>query len=736
MALHLAIFLLSAAAIAYEIVLLRLLSIVQWQHFAAMIISLALLGYGASGTFLTLARRVLQPRFRLVFASGAILFVATAVGSFAVAQRLPFNPLELPWNWWQLALLGAMYLIFAVPFFCAATSIGLAFTAAEGRIATLYRADLAGAGAGAIGAILVLSTWNPGGWLRPSQFKPLMQTLNVPGARVVEQRPSPLGLVSVVESKEVPLRFAPGLSLNYFGELPEQVGLFVDAAALTVINRTDAEDADYLDYVTAALPYALSSPKTVLVLNAGGGTEVLNALRHGARVDALEVNPEIVDVVRNKYANFSSDIYRRAGVITSQPRDFLAGKRNQYDLIVDSSSAGSGIPVLTENYIYTTQGIGQLIDRLTEGGSVAITRPVNIPPRDTIKLFATAVEALERAGFAQPAGHLVLIRGWNAATLLIKRNAFSTAEIDRIRGFCESRSFDVGFYRGMRREEANRFNILEEPFFYDGARALVSEESERFFRAYKFNVVPATDNRPFFAHFFKWRTLPELMRLRTRGGAPLLELGYLILVATLIQAAIAAVILILLPVIALKRSGLASSAVLVCFTALGVGFLSVEIVAIQKLTLLFGNPVLAFATALASFLIFAGIGSGQSRRFRRGIIPIIAIGSILLAFTLLWPVLFPLLISLPTMPKAICMVALIAPLAFFMGMPFPMAMENVGAQKPEWVPWAWTINGCASVISPVMATLIAIHAGFFAVICMAVMCYMVIGILSDLYVVP
>src|SRR5258705_13084810 len=88
-----AIALISAGLLAYEVLLTRLFAIIQWHHFAYMVISIALLGYGASGTFLVFAHERLRRRFISAFAFCAALFAVSAVGAFAVAQRLPFNAL-------------------------------------------------------------------------------------------------------------------------------------------------------------------------------------------------------------------------------------------------------------------------------------------------------------------------------------------------------------------------------------------------------------------------------------------------------------------------------------------------------------------------------------------------------------------------------------------------------------------------------------------------------------------
>ncbi len=177
-----AISLVSAGALAYEVLLIRLFSIVQWHHFAYMAISIALLGYGASGSFLALFQDRLRPRFTAVFALSAALFGVSAVAGFALAQRLPFNALAVIWEPRQLLYLAAYYLLFAVPFFCAATCVGLAFTAFPNLIGRIYRYDMVGAGLGAIGIIATLF------WLFPSQALKLVGSLGLLAAAIVSRQ--------------------------------------------------------------------------------------------------------------------------------------------------------------------------------------------------------------------------------------------------------------------------------------------------------------------------------------------------------------------------------------------------------------------------------------------------------------------------------------------------------------------------------------------------------------------
>ena len=157
---------LSAAILAYEVLLVRLYSIMSWHHFAYMIISIALLGFGMSGTVLALAQDRLLPRFPTAFAACAALFGLTAVGCFALAVRVPFNPLAIIWDPRQLGWLTLTYVLLVLPFFFGGTALGLAFSRFSASIGRVYGYDLVGAGVGALGVVGVLFVLFPGTTLR------------------------------------------------------------------------------------------------------------------------------------------------------------------------------------------------------------------------------------------------------------------------------------------------------------------------------------------------------------------------------------------------------------------------------------------------------------------------------------------------------------------------------------------------------------------------------------------
>jgi hypothetical protein len=285
----------------------------------------------------------------------------------------------------------------------------------------------------------------------------------------------------------------------------------------------------------------------------------------------------------------------------------------------------------------------------------------------------------------------------------------------------------------MRAQDADRYNLLDRPYFYEGATALLGPERDAFIADYKFDIGPATDDRPYFFHFFRWRALPELLRLKGQGGLPLLEWGYPLLVATLLQAMLASAALILLPLWVLGRRDRAPLTeggrwrVAVYFAAIGLAFMLVEIAFIQKFGLLLGHPLYAIAVVLFAFLLSAGVGSRLSEgllpsRLRIGL-PVLAIAGISGLYAFLLPVLLPIVAALPDAVRIAIGVALILPLGFAMGMPFPAGLARVAASGERLVPWAWGVNACASVIGAIAATLAAIHFGFTAVLVAAIALY-------------
>jgi hypothetical protein len=367
---------------------------------------------------------------------------------------------------------------------------------------------------------------------------------------------------------------------------------------------------------------------------------------------------------------------------------------------------------------------------LNPGGFLSFTRQVQVPPREGLKLLATVSAALAASGVEDSADRLLMIRGWQTVTLLVKNGVVSAGEIAATRRLCDALAFDLAWYPGMPRSLANLYNVLREPWFYDGAKALLGPERGAYIAKYPFDIRPATDDRPFFRNFFRWSTFLEAWQSRERGGMALLEAGYPVLAATLLQALVAGFLLIVAPLVVLRRRvgpTRVLGRVFLYFACIGLAFLFVEVAFLQKLLRFVHHPTIALAVVLATFLIAAGAGSlatvrPSSREPRQRLA--IAVGGIVGLGALLAIAFDPLLGAFeqwPLMPRIGVAVLVIAPLAYLMGMPFPLALREMDAPL---VPWAWGINGCASVASPVLATLLAVDFGFTAVLCAALVLYL------------
>ena len=781
-----AVAVLSAAALGYEILLTRLFSIVQWHHFAFLVISVALLGFGASGTFLLVLGRRIRTGIEPFLALTALGFALAAPVTFVIAERVPFNVLDAPWSPGSLGWLLVIELLLAVPFFFAATGIGRALMVFRDRLSRVYAADLAGAGVGAAASVVILYLASPEraldfvcglgavagalavrgrgrgsgrrpllllcvvvlalagfgvtGELRVSPFKPLPQALRVTGAELVETRSGPLGMVSAVENREVPFRSAPGLSLHARAPVPEQVALFVDADGPIPIVRHDAPSPPpaYLDDLTSALPYRLTKEPRVLVLGAGGGAAVLQALGAGARfVDAVELQPNVVDMVRGRYRHFSGEVYESAevGVHIADPRAFVEASGDEYDLvqIIALGSGVAGLRALESQRLLTVEAVRAVLARLSGTGVAAFTVRTRLPPRDGVRLLATVLEVLEVESIGPPGDHIAWIRSWSTTTLAVSRPPLSDSQLGAVRAFADRRAFDLVHVPGMTPGETNRFNVLDRPYFHEAAQHLLGEQRETFVRGYKFDIRPATDDRPYFHSFFRWAHAPEILALSRSGGIGLLDVGYLALPAALVQAVAASAALILLPLLAIRgeRGGARRWPALAGFFCIGLAFLLIEIAFIGRFTIILSHPVHALVVVLAAFLLFAGAGSYLSARHDTGAsitAPVIGIAAVATTWALASPHVVSALIGAPSALKIGAAFALIAPLATLMGMPFPRALARLNTIDPSLLPWAWGINGCASVIGAVLATLVAIHHGHTAVILSGVVLYLLAAV--------
>ena len=788
-----AIFFISAAALGLELVLVRALSIGHWHHFSYLVISTALLGFGAGGTLVCIGSKLLTKhhiKSLWAFAFGFGLAVPLA---FYVSQKVPFDELQLIWDRRQILYLFAYYLLFFIPFFCAGGFVALAFTICADKAHSLYFYNMIGSGLGAAGIVglmygnspesllLVISStaflaalivalslsWRRvvvtliGGvicvlaftgagvfrlTINISQQKSLVYYSELPDAKSLAPRYSPLARLDCVQAESIHIPPA-GLSIAYQGRLPKQILIISDADGISVVNNLEnLRDLRCYEQASSALAYQLLSKPEVCIIGAGGGSDVILALALGARkVTAVEMNPKVIDLVRSQFDEFTSGLYRRDDVeiVIAEGRSFLQTARQQFDVInislLDSLSASAaGVGAFNESHLYTIEAIEQALGRLRPNGVLSITRMLKAPPRDNLKMFATVTEAMRNRSVTNPAKHIMMIRSPDVATIVVSPRPFSDSQIANTRKFAQENSFDLVHLPNISAEEVNRLHELETPIYYESAQHILSAEYETFYHNYVYNIRPATDDRPYFFDFFKWKALPYMIRTMGRQWLPFSEWGYLVLVATLLQAICASAAFVLLPLFAAKPVRSVRSrkfASVTYFLLLGFAYMFLEMGFIQKMTLLIGHPVFGVAVTLLGFLVFSGLGSLASgglfgsprRKIIIAVLAIVVIGLIEIAVT---KYAFDWLVGFSRPIRILLGLALTAPLAFFMGMPFPTGLKQIHAHSQPLVPWAWGVNGFASVTGAVLGTFLAISMGFTALTLIALVCYLLAAVIS------
>ncbi|MHC4973832.1 MAG: hypothetical protein ACYTG3_16025 [Planctomycetota bacterium] len=682
-----AVLLLSAAILAHEVCLLRVLALAYWYHAASLVVSVALLGFGVAGTLLALVPRLKRPQTVAVCA--ALYAVAIPVSVLA-AGAVQFNILEVGWDKTQWLRLLALEAVFFVPFLIAALGIAVALALRAEAPGGVYGANLLGSGIGALAAPLLMYLGPPSAGLLVASGAAAVAVLPVArrwwrglaaialllalllGGRDLEMSPfkawpatpnkrdertsfGPLGRVdrAAVDA----LHFAPGLSLQA-PEFPgAQRALFVDGH---LVGARDVLGSAYLDHTVGALPYVLRPDRRTLLLGVGPGL---------GRAD------EIVDP--------NAQLLAAAGLegIVAEPRAFLeeGGEEGaNRDLLlyhVPDLHAAAETPMLTVEGLRRAFGFGE----------VAVGCGLATPPRAGLKLLAT----IERV-----TPHVIAVRSADRLCAWLRRRAPTDAEREKILAFCHVHGFDPV------RPVAWRF---AEPY-HETSTPLLTPGPD-----YPYDVRPATDARPYFFKFFRWSRLGDVFDPERTS---FVQWPFVALLVAFLQVTILGVLLMVGPLWASR----AARAPARLFLALGLGFMLMEMGFLQRAMVRLGSPVHAAAAVLGGFLIGAGCGSLLGERLGRPLRRA-AVAVAVLALPAYW--LFP--------SWAVAAAPLCALVALPMGIPFPAALSRLGERS---VPWALAWNGCASVAAAAAAPLVSSTFGIPVTIGAAVLLYLLVAVFA------
>ena len=747
------LFLQSMAVLMVEICLARILAIVLWHHFAFLIISCALLGYGASGSWLLIFKRPSHPYYP------SVLFAITIVPLFMLVNRLPFEPMLLPVQWFQWIWLVMLFLLLSLPFFLGGLSLNILFQTYPENVFKLYAVDLTGAALGSVTAIAMMPYWIELEWLAviaciggssttflaPSiQKRWISRTIVIVMLLVVWFQALPEIKISPYKNLNLALqqkdsylinrqwdaasrvdwfqshisRFAPGLSLNFRDQLPNQIGLTIDGSLMTAFTSWQKNDPFY-DFLPSSILHQMApSPNKIAVIQALGGQVINQALNSSSTQIDIQTENKIIGKWLNKQ-------YRQSRIsLYAEPiRTFLANSNQSYDVIWASLEGAlpvgySGTDVLNEVNLETVEGLKTALSHLNQSGWFFFHRYIYLPPRSELRLVASLNEAMRELGW-QPAQHLAVFRTISTMVILISKQKWQDEYSKRIQKYCDKRGYTLVYYPGMPMASANLSNRLPTPIYASAVRSLLATP-DKFLENSIFKLDPVYDDQPFFYYFLKWNHLPEIWQLFGYKWEALVENGILVPVAFVLVGAVA-LLLIGFPFFFNKRFSHTFSFSMFYFFFIGLGYMTIEIVLFEKLMLFLGDPVHSLAVILGGLLISSGIGSflggrlieKQDKWFQMALL-----GLILLYTFGFSPVLYSLIhFNFPV--RLFFSLGSVALLGILMGIPFPSGIKRISrkqknkpANSRDKIALAWCLNGVASVIASVGALMLAQIFGF------------------------
>jgi spermidine synthase len=754
------IMLISAGSLTFEVGLTRLFAIQQFHHFAFVVVSLAVMGFAASGLVLSLRRR--PASLPLL----AIAFTLASAFSYLTINFLPFDSYSIAWDFRQVWILLLYFSVAGAPFFFSGWSVGACMASAGADAHRPYAANLVGSALGVPLALIVISSFGEEStitlaiflgllaaisfsahrvtWLfltavsllvlfglitpqilalRLSPYKPLSIARLAPAARITLSNSSASARVNVVESSSI--HVLPGLSLNAPIIPPRQAGLFVDGDGPTPINALSPESTqaeDIAAYMPPSLAYELRQDANVLVLTPGAGLDLVIALSSKARsVTTAFGEPAIREILTNEYADFSERLlfHPKLSVYSGTSRKILRKTDEAFDVICFALSQGfrpvtSGAFSLSENFDLTTESFRDAYRRLSENGLLVITRWLGTPPSESARAWSTLLEAFRDENAADLSGRLIAYRGMRTATIIGARRPYTRAELEAARSFLERNGFDPIYLPDLQSEELNRHNRLPEDVYHEIYLAIL-ETPEAAIGSYDFDLRPPTDDRPFFYHFFRWRQTPEVLGSLGLTWQPFGGSGYLVLLALLALMLVLAVPMIVMPAWIARRkrqrNTLPANRAMLYFACLGAGYMLVEIPLIQRLALPLERPVFALAITLFTLLLASGLGSFISPRvpLRYSLLSLVGV---LIATNVVLPGIIPVSLAWPLGARMILLAATLIPCGLLMGIPFASGLRILHESSPGATPWAWAVNGAVSGLSGVAAAMIALDAGF------------------------
>ncbi|MEW6329100.1 MAG: hypothetical protein AB1468_03200 [Candidatus Micrarchaeota archaeon] len=626
-----------------------------------------------------------------VFASGVVYYKIGKLRRVVWADRLSYllpilflisSPLiftSLDWGREIVLSLSGFGILFVASF------LTLFFLEKDERPGSAYASNLFGSGAGAVFAIFIM-------WITtPFVGIIICSLMSAIGGSVAYSKRFGVGLVatallliivlSVAESGRENVIWQKWNSFSYitvhnlsgsvfWGHVnewqPASYLLTIDSVAGTALVLEPERGGVIAHDITHMGYYLIKKNATVAIIGSGGGRDVIGAREfQPSQIVAIEINPAVIEATQL----FTPSAYSNTELVIGDGRATIDASADKFDLIqltlVDTFAAvSSGAFALTESYLYTTESFSIFLNKLSDDGVLSVSHWRIHENR----LVGVAEAALRKEGVERTENHIIVIvdksaEWWGVCTLLVKKSEWTPADRERI-------------------------NLVAKKFGFETIEPETKILGEK---------IP-TDDSPFFFY-------------NPAGGRLLFLLGGLSL---LFSCAIL--------IVALHKTKVKCSLeTFGFFGAIGLGYMLIETVFLQKFLLFLHDPTITITVVFSSFLIFSALGSlasarTEARRFS------VCVVLLLLVFLIIEPI---LLGSIPNSLyiRMVASIFIIAPIAFCMGVFFPTGFERVKHKEPDAIGVAWSVNGLFSVIAPILSLMVAISAGFKFVLLIAAFLY-------------
>lgn len=762
------VFLISFSVIAFEITLSRLLSVVLSHHYVFIILSLTMLGLGMGGMGVHLFWKKLSPEENRYFLPlVACLFSIT----------LPLSVILIATHGYISTLRNSLLfycLILLVPFLLAGLLLAYIFRVHSLSSGKLYGADLLGGATGALAVIFLLNILggvSTGILIGVSAsmaalFFSVKKDLNfrapalslftfVAVSSLCGVNLSGMYTPSIAMGKNPDKEIYDALSkfrgkiiktkwsafgrtdLITFDDIPDHKDIYIDGTAGSPMYRFTGSAADpgvSAERLKSTFPGYFpflnlreEEREKGLIIGPGGGRDILLALMGGVKkLTAVEINRDLVDLVTD-FSDYNGGIYLKHAnvkVVVEEGRHFLKGAGDTYDLIflslpVTNTSRSLEGYALTENFLFTTDSIQDYLDHLTDAGRLIVVAHNDM---EALRLLTISLTALAEKGIttSEAMKHIYIVGSEDYLVFVLKKTPFTPQNI-RLR------------YRTMQTLPLEplssyfpyiRFPGAVNPILASlAAGGITKEKLIEMVRERGYDISPVTDNMPFFYKFDVGTPRPVALALWASLALLTFMIGYSLLFLRNKT-----------PASSHTRGRRAQARIIVTwnilFMMVGAGFMAIEISMIQKFVLFLGRPILSLVVLLFSLLVGAGTGSYASSRLKREKISrgiayaSLGVTLIVLGYILILPALITHFLSLSTPARIGIALALLLPLGFVMGFPFPLGIRLLKEVKREHhIPWAWGVNGVSSVLGSALTVTMAIHYGFTQALLFGALCY-------------